>query len=271
MNSIDLKISNPNVHFKKGIDPISRFNPDEKKKLAKASKEFESMLTGMMIKSMTKTTDGLFGKDNYGGDVLDVLFETEISKFITESQGMGVADKIYTSLTGDKLSELKEFSKEKSLAPIIGNDKKRAAIKINQKEIKPNSNALDRIQKYDELIESASKKFNVDKQLIKSVILTESAGKVNAKSHANAKGLMQLMDSTATEMGVNNPWNPKENIYGGTKYLSKMLQQYDGDTDLALAAYNAGPGNVNKYKGIPPFKETQNYVKRVNNYLNILD
>lgn len=271
MNNIDLKISNPNVHFKKGIDPISRFNPDEKKKLAKASKEFESMLTGMMIKSMTKTTDGLFGKDNYGGDVLDVLFETEISKFITESQGMGVADKIYNSLTGEKLSELREISKEKSIAPIMNTDKKLDTAKKINKEVKPNAKALDRIQKYDDLIDSASKKFNVDKQLIKSVILTESAGKVNAKSQANAKGLMQLMDSTATEMGVNNPWNPKENIDGGTKYLSKMLAQYDGDTDLALAAYNAGPGNVNKYKGIPPFKETQNYVKRVNNYLNILD
>ena len=271
MKSLDLKISNPKVHFKEGIDPISRFNPEEKKKLAKASKEFESMLTGMMIKSMTKTTDGLFGKDNYGGDVLDVLFETEISKFITESQGMGVADKIYTNLTGDVLSELKEFSKEKNLTPLSGTYIKPESKKITIKEAKPNPKALDRIQKYDDLIDEAAKKYNVDKQLIKSVILTESAGKVNAKSHANAKGLMQLMDSTAADMGVNNPWNPKENIYGGTKYLSKMLKQFDGDTDLALAAYNAGPGNVNKYKGIPPFKETQNYVKRVNNYLNILD
>jgi soluble lytic murein transglycosylase-like protein len=271
MNNLDLKISNPNVHFKKGIDPISRFNPDEKKKLAKASKEFESMLTGMMIKSMTKTTDGLFGKDNFGGDVLDVLFEAEISKFITESQGMGVADKIYNSLTGEQLSELKALSNEKNIAPLIGNDQKPQTAKVSNKATKPSIKALDRIQKYEDVINEAAKKFNVDKQLIKSVILTESAGKVNAQSHANAKGLMQLMDSTATEMGVINPWNPKENIYGGTKYLSKMLDQYNGDTDLALAAYNAGPGNVNKYKGIPPFKETQNYVKRVNNYLNILD
>ena len=81
--------------------------------------------------------------------------------------------------------------------------KKAETAKIPNKVTKPNTKALNRIQKYDDLIESAAKKFNVDKQLIKSVILTESAGKVNAKSHANAKGLMQLMDSTATDMGVN--------------------------------------------------------------------
>ena len=130
---------------------------------------------------------------------------------------------------------------------------------------------MKRIGEYEDMIEAASKKFGIDKKLIQSVILTESAGKADAKSRANAKGLMQLMDSTATDMGVNNPWNPEENINGGTKYLSKLLAKYGGDTDMALAAYNAGPGNVKKYNGIPPFKETQNYIKRVNNYLNLLD
>lgn len=278
MSKIDLKITNLKSHFTEGLEPSGRYNTGEKEKLAKASKEFESMLTNMMIKSMTKTTDGLFGKDNYGGDVLDVLFETEISKFITESQGMGIADKIYKSLTGEQLESLRAISKEKPMPAAVPTDQtdKNSVNKTNNAKstnnaIKPNNNAMQRIEQYDDAIEAASKKFNVDKQLIKSVILTESAGKVNAKSHANAKGLMQLMDSTATEMGVDNPWNPTENIFGGTKYLSKMLKQYKGDTDLALAAYNAGPGNVNKYNGIPPFKETQNYVKRVNNYLNILD
>ncbi len=278
MNKMDLKITNTKAHFAKGIEPNSRYNTGEKEKLAKASKEFESMLTNMMIKSMTKTTDGLFGKDNYGGDVLDVLFESEISKFITESQGMGIADKIYKSLTGEQLESLRTISKEKPMPAAVPTNQaidnrtdETNNVKLNNNAIKPNKNALQRIEKFNDAIEAASKKFNVDKQLIKSVILTESAGKVDAKSHANAKGLMQLMDSTATEMGVENPWDPTENIFGGTKYLSKMLKQYQGDTDLALAAYNAGPGNVNKHNGIPPFKETQNYVKRVNNYLNILD
>ena len=114
---MSLKISN-NTHFKEGVKETSKYSPEDKAKLAKASKEFEGMLTSLMIKSMTKTTDGLFGKDNYGGDVLDVLFEGEISKFITESQGMGVAGQIYKSLTGEELSKNKTISIEKLLSPL---------------------------------------------------------------------------------------------------------------------------------------------------------
>lgn len=271
MEGLNLKITNQESHFKKGINVNDKYNAGEKRKLAKVSKEFESMLTSMMIKSMTKTTDGLLGKDNYGGDVLDVLFETEISKHITETQGMGVAELIYKSLTGEVLSSNRALSRERLLAPIISNNKKADLNTITNNKTKPSNSALERIEKYNDFIKAASKKFDVDEQLIRSVILTESAGKANAKSKANAKGLMQLMDSTASDMGVNNPWNPKENINGGTKYLSKLLKDFNGDTDLALAAYNAGPGNVRKYNGIPPFKETQNYIRRVNNYLNTLD
>ena len=72
-------------------------------------------------------------------------------------------------------------------------------------------------------------------------------------------------------MGVKNVWDPKENIYGGTKYLGQMLRQYNGDVKLSLAAYNAGPGNVNKYGGVPPFKETENYISRVLSYYNYLN
>lgn len=266
MEPIDLKISNSKLHFKQGVVTDSKYTPQEKVKLAKASKDFESVLTSMMLKSMTKTNGGLFGKDNYGGDVLDVLFETEISNFLTESQGMGVAEQIYTNLTGEKFPDNISQIKKKIIdhTNLLNYSSK-------AKNYKSNVSAMDRIKEFDKIINDASQKFNVDKNLIKSVILTESAGKTNARSKADAKGLMQLMDSTATEMGVMNPWDPKENIYGGTKYLSKMLDDFDGDTDLALAAYNAGPGNVRKYGGMPPFKETMNYVNRVNNYLINMD
>lgn len=122
------------------------------------------------------------------------------------------------------------------------------------------SSSLDRI------FEDASRQYQVPVSLLKAVAKAESDFNPRAVSKAGAQGVMQLMPATARELGVSDSFDPRQNIMGGAKYLSQMLKKYDGNTKLALAAYNAGSNNVDKYGGVPPFKETQNYVVKVMNY-----
>lgn len=117
--------------------------------------------------------------------------------------------------------------------------------------------------KYNEIIVAAAKHFDVDAALVSAVIKAESDYDARTVSHKGARGLMQLMPATAARFGVTNSFDPAENIYAGTRYLRWLLKTFDGNADLAVAAYNAGEGNVWKYNGVPPFRETVNYINRI--------
>lgn len=119
------------------------------------------------------------------------------------------------------------------------------------------------IDLYSPIIRTIAQKHGVDERLVKAVIHTESGFNPFARSPVGAQGLMQLMPATARRFKVNNAYDPQQNIQGGIQYLAWLLKRFKGDRSLALAAYNAGEGNVDKYGGIPPFRETKDYVHRV--------
>ena len=116
---------------------------------------------------------------------------------------------------------------------------------------------------YEHLIQEAAHRFRLDAALIRAVIRTESAFDQFAVSSAGAQGLMQLMPEVAEELGVADVFDARDNIMGGVRYLRQLLEAHGGDLELALASYNAGPGNVARYQGIPPFPETQRYVQKI--------
>ena len=125
--------------------------------------------------------------------------------------------------------------------------------------------------KYNHIIVAAAKHFDVDAALISAVIKAESDYDARTVSHKGARGLMQLMPATARRFGVTNSFDPEANIFGGVRYLRWLLQTFEGDADLAVAAYNAGEGNVWKYNGVPPFRETINYINRIAKHIRRAD
>lgn len=139
-----------------------------------------------------------------------------------------------------------------------------ASVTLSKKETR--QKAL--VDKYHDIITNAATAYDIDPNLIKAVILKESGGNPNAISAKGAKGLMQIMDGTARMLGVTNPFDTKQNIEGGVKYLADLINRFEGNIENALAAYNAGPAAVQKYGGIPPYDETTDFVTSVMSYFN---
>ncbi|CUS97189.1 transglycosylase SLT domain-containing protein [Candidatus Kryptobacter tengchongensis] len=254
-------------------------NELKRTKLKEASENFEAIFLNFMLKSMMKTSsdreNSIFGGDNFGGDVLDSIFYLELSKHIAKNGKFGIAELIYKQLVEKDSENLKIEGSPKIENAEINRKEKFIELQKNSRKSffinKYGESLIERINRFDGLIRKASEEFNVPEELIKAVIAVESSGNALAFSPKGAKGLMQLMDSTAEFVGVKNIWNPAENIYGGVKYLRHLLDRFNGDIKLALAGYNAGPENVEKYGGIPPFPETIEYLGKVMKYIKLFE
>lgn len=251
------------------------------KKRWKASLEFEAMFMSQMYKAMRQTVaaeGNEFTEPSPGREIFTEMLDNQYaglhakSSLETSDQGLhnaitgasnGMAAQIYRAMCRKEGATLPTPSipgqtmPGKTSIPMATNPISHLTA-LTEEKLKP-------------MVDLAAKTYDIAASLIKSVIHTESANRPHAVSKAGAKGLMQLMDSTATDLGVRDVFNAKENILAGTKYLKQMLNRFGGDEEKALAAYNAGPGAVERYGGIPPYQETQDYVKKVLNKKNSIE
>lgn len=243
------------------------YSPQTSDRIRKVAKEFESIFTSMMLRAMRKTTgENPLLPMGFGEKIYTEMLDDEYAKMIGNHASLGLSDLIVKELErhenpGNSLEQLRNIGGmepwmlDKAFIPQSGTGRETGSKSVTAQ-----------VSRWNVFINQASEKYGVDKALISAVIAQESAGNPYAVSRAGAKGLMQLMDTTAYDMGVTHPFSPWASIDGGVKYLRLMLNRFNGDEKLALASYNAGPAAVEKYNGIPPYRETMDYVKSVLEY-----
>jgi len=262
--------------IQQNIQPIKpQLTDQQKARLKAAAKDFEAVFTEYMLKTMeqTENVDGQGEGQGYGKDIMTGLFNTEMAKYMSNNSNLGIGNILYKQFTGEDMDSGSDNS-AKSLSNLTSQMFATDPAKLRVLEkIKTYSSGslLENVGKYSDIVNEASATYDLKPNLINAVIAAESSGNADSLSTENAKGLMQLLDSTSKDMGVTNPFDPRENIMGGAKYLKGLLEKFSGDVNLALASYNAGPGAVEQYGGVPPYTETQNYVKRVLGYMKMFD
>ena len=253
-------VDNPAIGPKAGANALDE-RQAKLQRLKKACQQFESLFIYYMLKTMKSSSEeksSLFG-DDFGSDVFGQMFDEGLADKMALSSPLKIGDMLYKNFE-------KRVEAEKLPANNPGSPPPR--IKAGRPAPKPaakpeNRPATDSLSHLDGVIKEAAAEHKVDPQLVKAIILQESGGDPKAVSAKGAKGLMQLMDGTARMLGVSDPFDSRQNIFGGVRYLATLLNKFNGNVRNALAAYNAGPGAVEKYRGIPPYDETRKYVDNI--------
>ncbi|MCL2220634.1 MAG: transglycosylase SLT domain-containing protein [Chitinispirillia bacterium] len=232
---------------------------------AQTARDFEAMFTSMMFKAMRGSIeDNPLIPKSMGEDIFTEMLDGEYAKMSAESGSLGLAALILKEIERCEGINTNSLDSNVPLWALERGGGTGAGRRSYSYGGSDNTALIGKINtQWGDLITNISERFGVDANLVTAVIARESSGNPRAISPKGAKGLMQLMDGTAREMGVSYSFSPAENITGGVKYLKRMLDLHDGNEKLALASYNAGPGAVKKFNGIPPYKETQEYVRAV--------
>lgn len=262
-----------------------RENGESREGLEKAAKEFEGVFLNQLMKAMRATIpeNELFnsaGPTKY----YQQMYDAEMSKALAERDtGMGIARLIVQQLETSVAAGATAPGADAGAGEMRPLPERPATGGLNRYQVHsasgPNGSRMirlrrmaeaqepavaDTLRRFEGAISTAARDTGLDPELLLAVVMEESGGNPAAVSEKGAQGLMQLMPATATEVGVADPTNPAQNIAGGARYLKQMMDRFGGQTSLALAAYNAGPGNVDKAGGrVPEFPETHRYIDRV--------
>ncbi|MBN1575569.1 MAG: transglycosylase SLT domain-containing protein [Chitinispirillaceae bacterium] len=227
------------------------------------AREFEALFTSMMLKAMRKTVgEGSLIPQSMGEKIYTGMLDDEYAKLMGSDGALGLAGLIEQELrrhegNADSADDLQ------SPAWMLDNRFISTGAAESPQPASGYKQLSRRVGQWDDLIGEAAEANSIDRNLVAAIIAQESGGNRYAVSRAGAKGLMQLMDTTANAMGVTSSFDPQQNIAGGVQYLRGLLDKFEGNEQLALASYNAGPAAVEKYRGIPPYRETREYVRSV--------